>query len=518
MKTRIVIVACLLALGLGAASVSWLGALPAVERGTASSASLATDATRLGKAIRPLVDANPGLSGIYLLGDARDAFAARAMLAQAAERTLDMRYYIWHDDISGTLLFDALRTAADRGVRVRLLLDDNNTSGLDPILAALDAHPNIEVRLFNPFVIRSPRWIGYAVDFFRLNRRMHNKSFTADDQATIVGGRNVGDEYFGATSGVLFADLDVLAIGPVVKEVSSDFDRYWTSGSSYPVDKLLPPAEAGKAADLGAAAARVAQDPNAQAYLNAINQSAFVRKWNERSLVPAWAATRMISDDPAKGLGRAGPEALMLERMREIIGDSATQFDLVSPYFVPTEYGVDALVTLARRGVRIRVLTNALEATDVAVVHAGYAKRREELLRNGIALYEMRRRGSKRDEEDEGASRFGSSAASLHAKTFAVDRSRFFVGSFNFDPRSARLNTEMGFVIDSPELAQRIEAAVAARVPTEAFEVRLSDADRLQWIEHREGQVVNHDTEPGASAWKRARVKMLSLLPVEWLL
>jgi putative cardiolipin synthase len=518
MRIRTAIVACLLALGLCAASVSWLGTLPSVERHAASSAALATEGTRLGKAIQPLVDANPGLSGIYLLGNARDAFAARVMLAQAADRTLDVRYYIWHDDISGTLLFDALRTAADRGVRVRLLLDDNNTSGLDPILAALDAHPNIEVRLFNPFVIRSPRWIGYAVDFFRLNRRMHNKSFTADDQATIVGGRNVGDEYFGATNGVLFADLDVLAIGPVVKQVTGDFDRYWSSGSSYPVDKLLPPAEAAKAAELGGAAARVAHDPNAQAYLNAINESAFVRKWNERSLVPSWAATRMISDDPAKGLGRAGPETLMLERLREVVGDSAAQFDLVSPYFVPTEEGADALIALARRGVRIRVLTNALEATDVAVVHAGYAKRREELLRNGIALYEMRRRGPYRVEEDEGQSRFGSSGASLHAKTFAVDRSRIFVGSFNFDPRSARLNTEMGFVIDSPQLAQRIEAAVAARVSTEAFEVRLSEAGRLEWIEHREGQVVRYDTEPGTSVWKRARVQVLSLLPVEWLL
>lgn len=163
-----------------------------------------------------MIEAHPGLSGIYTLPDARDAFAARLLLAQAAERTLDVRYYIWHDDISGTLLLDALRAAADRGVRVRLLLDDNQTSGLDPLIAALDSHPNIEVRLFNPFVISAPRWIGYVTDFSRLNRRMHNKSFTADNQATIVGGRNVGDEYFGAKDGMLFADLDVLAVGPVV--------------------------------------------------------------------------------------------------------------------------------------------------------------------------------------------------------------------------------------------------------------------------------------------------------------
>ena len=178
-----------------------------------------------------MVDAHPGISGIYPLPDARDAFAARALLAQSAERTLDVQYYIWHNDMSGTLLFEALRSAADRGVRVRLLLDDNDTSGLDTLLASLASHSNIEVRLFNPFVIREPRWIGYVTDFFRLNRRMHNKSFTADNQATIIGGRNVGDEYFGATDGVVFVDLDVMAVGPVVAEVSKQFDRYWASRS-----------------------------------------------------------------------------------------------------------------------------------------------------------------------------------------------------------------------------------------------------------------------------------------------
>jgi len=186
-----------------------------------------TGTTRLGKAISPRVEAHPGLSGIHPLHDPHDAFAARVLLARAAERSLDVQYYIWHKDLSGTLLLKALRDAADRGVRVRLLLDDNNTSGLDAALAALDAHPNIEVRLFNPFTsFRSLRALGYLTDFSRLNRRMHNKSFTADNQATIIGGRNVGDEYFGATSAsVLFVDLDVLAVGPAVRAVSDDFDR-----------------------------------------------------------------------------------------------------------------------------------------------------------------------------------------------------------------------------------------------------------------------------------------------------
>lgn len=191
--------------------------LPSLEGRVVSTALEDTDATRLGQAIVPRVAAHPDLSGIHALADARDAFAARILLANAAEKSLDVAYYIWRGDTSGARLFEALRAAADRDVRVRLLLDDNNTAGLDPALAALDAHPRVEVRLFNPFPVRGLRAIGYVTDFRRVNRRMHNKSFTADNQATIVGGRNVGDEYFAATGGTLFSDLDVLAVGPVVK-------------------------------------------------------------------------------------------------------------------------------------------------------------------------------------------------------------------------------------------------------------------------------------------------------------
>jgi putative cardiolipin synthase len=217
---------CIVALSLSTILLGACGTLPSLENRSTSAGLLDTDTTQLGRALSPRVDAHPGRSGIYPLPDARDAFAARVLLAQAAERTLDAQYYIWHDDMTGTLLFEALHAAADRGVRVRLLLDDNRTSGLDTTLAALDAHPNIEVRLFNPFVIRQPRVIGFITDFSRANRRMHNKSFTADNQVTIIGGRNVGDEYFGATEGFVFVDLDVMAVGPVVKDVSRDFDRY----------------------------------------------------------------------------------------------------------------------------------------------------------------------------------------------------------------------------------------------------------------------------------------------------
>jgi len=466
------------------------------------------------------VEAHPGLSGIVALPDGHDAFAARALLADAAERTLDARYYMWHNDMSGSLLFSALRRAADRGVQVRLLLDDNNTAGLDTVLAALDAHANIEVRLFNPFRVRRWRLLGYITDFQRLNRRMHNKSFTADGQVTVIGGRNIGDEYFAAGQAPWFVDLDVLAIGPVVSDVSRDFDRYWASASSIPAARVLPRATATSIAGVAADAARAEHHPDAAAYRDALARSSFVRDLLAHRLPFDWAGTRMLSDDPAKGLGRAPEDALLWHRLKEILRAPMRELRLVSPYFVPGSAGVEALAVIARQGVKVAVLTNALEATDVAVVHAGYAKRRKSLLAAGITLFELKRgsSGSRKRVDWTGRSGSGSSASSLHAKTFAVDRSRVFVGSFNFDPRSARLNTEMGFVIDSAALADALAQRFAHEVPARAYQVGLGDTGRLHWIDRHDGVEVVREAEPGTGVWRRFVVALLSVLPIEWLL
>lgn len=477
-----------------------------------------TGDTHLGRAISPLVDAHANLCGIYPLRDSRDAFAARVRLARTAERTLDVQYYIWRDDMTGTLLFNALYEAAERGVRVRLLLDDNNTRGLDRILAALDTHPNIEVRLFNPFVIRKPR-IGYLTDFFRANRRMHNKSFTADNQATIIGGRNVGDEYFGAAEeGLLFVDLDVLAIGSVVQDVSNDFDRYWASASSYPADRLLPHANAEQLEQVKAAALKIEQDPASVAYMNVLRESAFVRQSLAGELEMDWAVTHMLSDDPAKGLGRAAPDKLFPQQLKGVIGDPASHLEMVMAYFVPTKTGLDSLVSMAKRGAKIRIVTNSLEATDGPYVHAGYAKRRKALLEAGITLYELRRLSPKTKGDKSSGSALGSSGSSLHAKTFAVDDNRVFVGSYNFDPRSAKLNTELGFVIESAELAQQIAGTFDTVIPERAYEVHLSDRGEIYWTARQGDRLVRYDVEPNTSRWLRAAVWVLSLLPIDWLL
>lgn len=496
------------------AGVALLGActsLPPLQR-EESAALLDTAGTRLGRAIAPRAAAHPRLAGVYALPDPVDAFAARMLLADAADVSLDIQYYIWNADTTGILLFDALYRAAQRGVRVRLLLDDNNTPGLDDTLARLDGHPRIEVRLFNPFVVRWPRWIGYVTDFARINRRMHNKSFTADSQATVIGGRNIGDEYFAAADGVLFADLDVLAVGPVVRDVSEDFDHYWNSASAYPVHLLLEvPSGTGKPAPLAV------RNPATAAYLAAVRKTAFVTELLGGTLAFEWAPTRMVSDDPAKGLGQAAPEATLMYQLTQAVGEPQAELDLVSPYFVPTASGVEAFNELAQRGVQIRILINSLEATDVDLVHAGYVRRREPLLRGGVTLFE-----SKLQAPVTSSSRrvgpFGSSASSLHAKTFAVDRRRIFIGSFNFDPRSANLNTELGFVIDSPVLAWHMAELFETRVPEIAYQPRLSADGELFWIEQSHDEAVRYETEPRTTFWQRAFVWFASLLPIEWLL
>lgn len=466
----------------------------------------------LARAVRPLTAAHPEFSGVVVLNEGGDALAARVLLADAAELRIDAQYYIWRHDNAGTMLLAALRRAADRGVAVRLLLDDVNTAGLDDALAALDAHPCIEVRMFNPFRWRRWRLLGLLADFTRLNRRMHNKSFTVDAAVTIVGGRNIGDEYFGTGDGMQFTDLDVLAIGPVVADVVRDFERYWTSAPAQPLARVLGGIKGLR--ELTRASSRLLPSV-ADRYAGTLVRERCVRELLGGLLAFDWAHTRLVSDEPAKVLGHARKRGLLWSKLREIVGTPRHDLQLVTPYFVPTAAGVAFLENLAAQNVRISILTNSLEATDVAAVHAGYARWRQPLLRAGIALFESRRtvplpRKRRR--------RGGSATSSLHTKIFAIDGERVFVGSFNFDPRSARLNTEMGLVIESPALASTCAALFTDAAAMHAYTVQLGTHGQLQW--HQRDSTVDtvHDTEPGTSWWRRTWVKLLSWFPVEGLL
>jgi putative cardiolipin synthase len=494
--------------------------LPPPQDRTPSVTLADTADTRLGRGVAPFVAANPGKSGIHPMPDAYDAFAARVVLAATAQKSLDAQYFIWRGDQVGTLLFEALWKAAERGVRVRLLLDDGGTTGIDATLATLDAHPNIEVRLYNPFTQRGSRALGYLSDFQRLNKRMHNKSFTADNQVSVVGGRNIANEYFGAGSGIAFADLDVLAVGPVVQQVSTQFDLYWNSASAYPAASFVGAAAPDAAAVQQARFAATRADPLSVEYLKAVRETSILADLLNRKLEFDWTTAQVLYDAPAKTLDRSErTDVLLFPALMNRLGRPQKSFDIVSPYFVPGDDGTLLLAELARRGVKVRVLTNSLASSDESVVHAGYMKRRRDLLLAGVALYELKPTANKQALQLKG--RFGAGkVAGLHAKTYAVDGERIFVGSFNFDLRSARLNTEMGVVIDSPAGAGNLAELFDKELPELAYEVRLApQGDGLIWVERTaSGEEKRYDVDPETDWGKRFGVGFLSGLPIDWLL
>ena len=500
-----------------------------VPRPLPPSQSIPFDAgSRLGAAVAPAMEAHPGLSGVGMLGDSFAAFAARVALVRAANVSLDIRYYVWRPDRAGFILLDELVAAARRGVRVRLLLDDNGVGGLDPALATLMRVAGIELRLFNPFVLRWPKPLGYLTDFSRLNRRMHNKSLAADGAFAVIGGRNVGDEYFGATTGELFADLDVVAAGPVVADLARDFDRYWACASAWPAETFLAAVVPLGEEEIAARARAAWADPEAEGYGRAVAQLPHTPD-GAPDFALGWYPVTMVSDDPAKGLGGAPREDELAIRLFEMIGRPARALAIVSAYFVPGEEGTRTFCALARGGVAVRVLTNGFDATNHKVVHSGYARRRVALLEAGVELWEAKGpdawnlpRQPLRLLGAHGAQRrllVGSQTTALHAKTFAVDGARLFVGSFNFDPRSVALNTEMGFLIESPELAGRLERLFAEDLRSRAYAVRLAPGRaHLQWLEWTpEGSIV-HESEPAMRNTTRLLLRLLTLLPIEWLL
>lgn len=488
--------------------------LPAQHGRIDSTALPPSETGPLAKAMSQQGTGKRGLTGIAPLQGGAEAFAVRILLADAAASSIDAQYYIWHNDLTGYLLLDALRRAADRGVRVRLLLDDNGTSGLDPELATLDAHPNAEVRLYNPFNLRRLKLLSYGFDFFRLNRRMHNKSFTVDGHVSILGGRNVGDEYFDTGPAALYVDLDVLAVGKIVAEVSADFDRYWASRAVHPASAIVGALPEGDPIAQGVA--RSSADPQLAEYRRVLESSDIVTALTQGKVDLEWTTAVLVSDDPAKGDGAVPRGDLLATRLTRAVGDATQRFDGISAYFVPGAGGVETFADLERSGVRVRLLTNSLEATDVLPVHAGYAKRRKDLLDAGVAIFELRRQAAPEAPKDR-AGPFGSSGASLHAKTFAVDGARIFIGSFNFDPRSTMLNTEMGLLIDSPRLAQGVHDAFDQGLSGQAWRVERAGRG-LAWTDPTDADVPALATEPGSSLLRRIGIAVIGWLPVEWLL
>lgn len=491
---------------------------PSLEGRTSSRAVKASSATALGRLALTPPSGQEGRSGVIPLIDGLDAFAARIALIRAAEAALDVQYYIWQRDATGLILLEELRAAAERGVRVRLLLDDNGTGGLDGDLAALDALPNVEVRLFNPFILRTPKPLGYAFDFLRLNRRMHNKSLTADGAASILGGRNIGDVYFGFGSGVQFIDTDVIVAGQAAADIGTDFDRYWHSGSSHPIDRIVGSQDEGAFDRLMADVKQAVASEEGERYFARLRESSLVGELVAGRLTFEWTDVALVSDNPAKGLGQAAINDLLFPQLMALLSRPTRSVDLVSAYFIPGMNFAQALERLAGSGVRVRILTNSQAATDVVVVHSAYVKYRADLLRSGVELYELKPEHASQDEPGlRGLA--GSSRASLHSKTLAVDEERIFIGSFNFDPRSLFLNTEMGVLIDSPRMAGALADIFSDRFPLLSYVPELTGENEIAWDElAADGMRTRHEREPGTDPLSRLVLWLLGLLPIEWLL
>ena len=472
-------------------------------------------------------DKHQDQSGFRLLIRSTDALMSRVALADHAQHSLDLQYYIFDNDATGRLMAQRLLAAADRGVRVRLLVDDINASQAIDLFDALDTHPNIEVRLFNPFATKKPSVFSKAAQFLldthRLNRRMHNKSFIADGNVAIVGGRNIGDAYFDAGEDTHFRDLDLIAIGPVVPQASHAFDEYWNCDAAYPVKAFH-----GKHADhvdlaklrteLAHDARAFAQSDYAQATLDALPYGASA----DRKGQWFWGPATLVADQPAKiEATEDQPELRIGPDIKAMADGTQHELLLISPYFIPGERGTAYLDALARRGVTVKVLTNLLASNDEPIVYSGYSRYRRPLLESGVQLYELRPAAGAPQRVTTGGT---SSGVSLHAKAIVVDRRKVFIGSMNMDTRSKLLNTEMGIIVDCPPLAAAVTAFFdSATLPEQAYRVILKQdgsahGGAMQWQATEHGKPVTYDHDPGATTGRRVEVQMLKLLPLESLL
>ena len=489
-----------------------------------------TAITPLHTALAPLEAAHPDESGFRVLSSGTDALQMRIALARAATRTLDMQYYIANEDTTGKLLLGAALYAADHGVRVRMLVDDLNFKDIDRLMAGLNSHDKIEIRVFNPFGSAQEGVFERTTNLFtqvsHFTRRMHNKAMIADNQLAIVGGRNLGDEYFSASETLQFRDLDVLAAGPITADVSASFDDYWNSSLAYPLRFLNKQKFDAKELDQTRDDLRQHWRTNADPYnAKPLNATPLASQIADGRLGLTWAPAEFKADSPEK-IEHPSPDYVSppMQRLGELMRDAQKDFLIVSPYFVPHEAGVKAAGELTRRGVRIAVLTNSLAATDAIAVQAGYSPFRVPLLQQGVELYEF-----KPQQNTPRLTVAGSrSRASLHAKTYVIDHKILVIGSMNLDPRSANLNTELALVIHSPPLAEQVAQIFArATAPDASYRVTLADDAQLAylrsigaplsplvWTDVEDGKRRTYIFDPQAGFYRNALTGLFSLLPV----
>ena len=469
--------------------------------------------------LAPILEEHPGKSGFALLQHGPAALLARAVLADLATRSIDVQYYIYEDDLTGILLTQRLLDAADRGVRVRALLDDRNLRRSDLALKLLAHHPNIDIRVFNPYLTRA-RWfrpIELVLNFERLQRRMHNKVYAVDGITGIFGGRNIGDNYFGAHRDTNFSDFDVFVAGPLIREACASFQAYWDHRLAVPVEQLTEEEvtdtefEAGRRRlheRLGAVEDLEERYDRARARLIEILEDP------EAALT--FATAEFVVDPPGKLEPSHAAESPVLARLLGLWDEAQREVLIESAYFVPRRKASRFIREQVREGVTTRLLTNSLAANDVLPVHAGYVKHRRRLLKAGVQLYEFRHRFQQAQEDIRLGAK--SSDASLHAKVAVFDRQVTWVGSFNLDPRSSELNTELGIAIHSESLSREAAAMIERDLEPDrawrlALEPRRSAGLGVVWYGLHDGGMLRLTEEPDATRLQRLAVNALKLIP-----
>jgi cardiolipin synthase C len=488
------------------------------------------EATSLGREIDAAARTHAGLSGFRFLASGEDGLRARVELADAAQKSLDLQYFLIQNDVTGKLLIGTVLRAADRGVHVRMLIDDTEDLARDKQITALAAHRGIEIRIFNPYYARGAfnvfRYGEFLVDR-RLNYRMHNKVFVADNAAAILGGRNIGDEYFAASAHIERGDFDVLAMGPIVRRISTTFDAYWNSDLAIPIEALLA-AKPGNEA-LEAYRAELEQNrKNAQtsARVPDLATADPVHALLDGDGALVWSKAEVLYDNPDKSKVESGEKdgPLLRERLAQALDKVDGELLIVSPYLVPANDGMRLLEQLRSRGVRVRIVTNSLASTDFPAVHSGYEHYRTRMLDDGVELYEVRPAPEATDDHGQSLKSPSSGQFSMHAKLFVFDRQRVFVGSMNFDYRSLRLNTEIGLLIESPVLAkQASERFDAIAQPANCYIPHLAAPDafghrQIAWRTEENGKTVELTTEPSGTLVRGLQASLLTLLPLDDLL
>ena len=463
-----------------------------------------------------------GLTAYLALDDAFSSIASRLHLINKAKYNIDLQYYIWENDSIGHLMLAELLKAADRGVKVRLLIDDQNGTKLDATLKQLAAHPNFEIKLFNPYKFRKLRVIDYAFRLKHINHRMHNKLIIADGAIAVTGGRNISREYFDASDNFQFTDMDILFYGTAVQHANDVFHEFWNDNLSYSVPQLLGNGNQEQLAKLRQYYELTALQKDQLKKRIELAEKQINKHLKDRPI--NWAKAHFIADSPNKIRGEATHNHLIYSQMLNIMGEPKQHLELVSAYFVPTRKGTDYLVNLSKNDVRIRILTNSFLANDVAVVHAFYQKYRHDLLQNGIKLYEFKPyiERNKRTWYEVVTGNVipakGKNTSSLHAKFFDID-GIVFIGSFNFDPRSANLNSEVGLVVESDVLQKYISKSLDQYLPQIAYELKLNKQGEIIWLDqHKDGSIVEYKHDPETTKFQRFAMQAVSYLPIEWMM